>query len=139
LSKSRRGRWMTTQDGRTRREVVLGLRRGTGAVYETAGLVRQEVARAVRRVNRRSSHSAIRVIQWEVRWRRSGPRHLYLYVDIDVDGPAGLIEFRPISTYVAVKQGEVSFTNPIVRGDAAIMVWNIRTMYNIRASARLEW
>ena len=130
---------MTTRDGRTRREVALGLRQGAGAVYETAGLVGQEVARAVRQVNRRSSHSAICVIQWKVRWRRSGPRHLYLYVDIDVDGPVGVIEFRPMSTYVAVKQGETSFTNPVTRGDAAIMAWNIRAMYNIKASVRLEW
>ena len=114
------------------------MRHGSSPVYKAVGLVRQAVKRAARQVNRGSVRSAIRVVQWNVRWRRSGPRHLYLYIDVDVDGPAGVIEFRPMSTYVAVKQGSIGFTNPIARGDAAIMAWCIRAMYNIRASAELE-
>lgn len=138
MSSGRRGRWTTTRDGRTRREVALGLRHGSGPVHETVGRVRRAVGRAVQRVNLRSVRSAIRVVQWDVRWRRSGPRHLYLYVDVGVDGPAGVIEFRPMSTYVAVKQGETGFTNPVTKGDAAVMAWNIRAMYNMRANAELE-
>jgi len=58
---------------------------------------------------------------------------------MDIDGPAGMIEFHPMSTYVAIKLGETSFTNPIIRGDAAVMAWNIKAMYNIRANVKLEW
>jgi hypothetical protein len=131
------GSWKTTRDGRDRSEVALGLEPGMGAIHALVAQVKGTLARAVKRVNRRSNIRLLNVLKWKVRWRCRWNQNLHVYLDVDVDGPAGLIRFHPLATYDTRRQGS-SYVNPLEADAVQLIEWNIEHGYTMRVNARAE-
>jgi hypothetical protein len=125
------GQWTKTRDGRSRREVKLGLAAGQGVIYPVVRHVEGLVKRARRQVNR----GLLTVIHWHVGWRQADEGDFRVFIDADIDGPAGVMRCHPLATYDVSRTG--ASADLFGRDEVRLIAWIAAAAYNMRVELEL--